>query len=235
MKILVMDTTTRNGSLAIADGPAVLAERQFLAERSVADLLPLLIRQSLDDAGLRMQDLEGVGVAVGPGSFTGLRVGVAAAKGIAYALRIPVAGYSSLAMLAMNFPSAAHPVLCLHDARKQEVYAGLYRVTDHPVLLAPEAAMAPVDLGRLVTEPTILAGDGAVVYADQLRRTLGELAILPDPSCHRSRGINGIPLALRVFGDGGGVGAEALLPRYLRLSEAELSRALQRAGGSDSG
>lgn len=235
MKLLVIDTTSRCGSLAIADDTGILAERQFLAERSVADRLPLLIRQAMEEARLDMAALEGIGVAVGPGSFTGLRVGVAAAKGLAYALRVPVAGYSSLAMLAMNFPYAAHPVFCLQDARKQEVYAGLYRVTDQPLLLAPEAALPPAAIAERITEPTILAGEGAMVYADLLRQRLGELALFPDPVHHRTRGVNGIALARRIFAAGGGVGAQTLQPRYLRLSEAELSR-LQRPGvGSDSG
>jgi tRNA threonylcarbamoyladenosine biosynthesis protein TsaB len=146
-----------------------------------------------------------------------------------------VAGYSSLALLAMNVPFAPHPVCCLHDARKQEVYAGLYRVTDHPSPLAPEEALSPAALVRRITEPTIFAGEGARVYGGLLREALGELAIFPDPVYHQGRGANGVALARRIFTDGGGVGAEKLLPRYLRLSEAELSRSERGGTGGDSG
>jgi tRNA threonylcarbamoyladenosine biosynthesis protein TsaB len=224
MKLLVIDTTSRNGIVAIGDDRGVLAEQLFAAERSAAALLPLLIRQAMDDARLEMSALQGIAVATGPGSFTGLRVGVAAAKGLAYALTLPVAGFSSLALLAMNFPFAANPVCILHDARKHEVYAGLYRMTDHPLPLAPEEAVPPEILAQRIKEPTIFAGEGASVYADLLRAALGEMAIFSDPVHNAPRGAAALALGLRVFASGGQKGPESLLPVYLRLSEAELSR-----------
>lgn len=235
MNLLVIDTTSRNGIVAIGNEGGVLAERFFTAERSAAALLPLLIRQAIDDARLEMTALEGIAVAVGPGSFTGLRVGVAAAKGLAYALSLPVAGFSSLALLAMNFPFAANPVCILHDARKQEVYAGLYRMTDQPLPLAAEEAVAPEILVRRIKEPTIFAGEGASVYRELLHDTLGDVAIFSDSSHNMPRGAAALALGRLVFASGGQSSPDSLLPVYLRLSEAELSRRGGALAGSDSG
>lgn len=235
MKLLTIDTATRYGSVAVASDEGVLAERRFMAERSSASRLPLIIRECMDEASLEMRHLEGIGVAVGPGSFTGLRVGVAAAKGLAYALDLPVAGFSSLAMLAMNFPFAAHPLCMLHDARKNEVYAGRYLMGSYPELLASEEAITPKILLQRISGPTIFAGEGAKVYGDLIRDVMGEDAIFPDPIHHLPRPANAVALTRRILSAGGGVSSETLLPVYLRLSEAELARAAAMCAESDSG
>lgn len=224
MKIITIDTTTRYGSIAIADGNVLLAEQLFIAGRSAAILLPQLIHKTVELARLTMDQLEGVGVAIGPGSFTGLRVGVAAAKGVAYSRDLPMAGFSSLALLALNFPHSSHQVCALHDARRHEVYAGLYSVTDSPLPLRPEAAISPEELVETIHETTIFTGEGATAYRILLEGRLGELARFASPMQSVPRAANAISLAQNVFEAGKAVSPDKILPLYLRLSEAEITR-----------
>lgn len=235
LRILVIDTSTRFGGVAVAQGGRLLAERVCSAERTIAARLPSLVEETMADAGLAMEELEAVGVVVGPGSFTGVRVGVAAAKGIAYALGIPVAPVSSLELLAMNFPHARHPVCAMHDARKGEVYAARYVVGALPLRQTPEEAIAPGVLLSQVTEPTIFAGEGALVFRELIESALGDLAIIPDPVYHLPRPAYAIPLVANVVRSGEQKSAEAILPVYLRQSEAELARRRAAEAGRDSG
>jgi tRNA threonylcarbamoyladenosine biosynthesis protein TsaB len=235
LRILVIDTSTRYGGVAVARGDGILAERLSVSERTIAARLPTLVQEVLADAGMTMAELQGVGVVVGPGSFTGVRVGVACAKGIAYALGIPVAPCSSLELLAMNFPHAGHPVCVMLDARKGEVYAACYEVGTLPQLLTQEAAIAPEMLIATVKVPTIFAGEGALVYRGLLESSLGDLAIIADPVFSVPRPAHAIPLVSGLFRSGRGQGAEALLPVYLRQSEAEIARRRGAEKGRDSG
>jgi tRNA threonylcarbamoyladenosine biosynthesis protein TsaB len=224
LRILVIDTSTRYGGVAVALGDGILAERLSVSERTIAARLPTLVEEVLADAGLAMEELQGVGVVAGPGSFTGVRVGVACAKGIAYALGLPLVPCSSLELLAMNFPHARYPVCVMLDARKGEVYAARYVVGNLPQLLTEEAAISPERLISTVKVPTIFAGEGALVYRGLLESSLGDLAIIADPVFSVPRPAHAIPLVTGRFRSGKVQGAEALLPVYLRQSEAEIAR-----------
>ena len=115
-------------------------------EKTLASRLLCSVDAVLGDAGFALADLDGIGVALGPGSFTGLRIGVATVKGLALAAGKPVAGFSSLAMLAMNLPWAAYPVCPMFDAKKKEVYTALYDCRDLPVQIIADCVVPP---GRL--------------------------------------------------------------------------------------
>jgi tRNA threonylcarbamoyladenosine biosynthesis protein TsaB len=177
------------------------------------------------DCGVAMDALDGFGVVHGPGAFTGLRVGIAAVKGLALATGKPVAGFSSLAMLAMNIPLAELPVCPLYDARKNEVYAGLYSMrSGFPESVRLDAVVAPEALAGWITEPTILLGDGALRYREQLTELLGDLAIFAPLNCHLPRASNGAIIARAALQRGASISPAGLLPVYLRLSEAEIAR-----------
>lgn len=235
LRILVIDTSTRYGGVAVAEGEKILAERLSVSERTIAARLPTLVEEVLADAGLTMAELQGVGVVVGPGSFTGVRVGVACAKGIAYALDIPVAPCSSLELLAMNFPHASHPVCVMLDARKGEVYAACFEVTTLPRPLTEQVAISPEKLISTVEVPMIFAGEGALVYRGLLESSLGNLAFIADPVFSVPRPAHAIPLVTGLLRSGKGQGAATVLPIYLRQSEAEIARRRGAENGRDSG
>ena len=191
--------------------------------------LPGALSDLLAAAGRKLVEVEGYAIGLGPGSFTGLRIGLATWKGLAYACRRPIAGASSLAALALAAaPGAEEGALLvpLLDARKGEVYAGFYRVRgEAAVLAAPEAALAPaalalrlVELGRAGERPVAL-GEGLLAYAEALA-AVPRLAVEPAaPSALAVARLCAPELAgaahdrQRLY---------ALEPHYLRASEAEV-------------
>ncbi len=127
MKILGIETSTAVGSLSLFQGKKVLGSEEIDAQLSHSALLLPRLESLLRRAGVRLSDLDGIGVGLGPGSFTGLRVGLAAGKGLAYALKVPLAGVSSFAALAQQFISPGGMVAVTADARRGRLYAALYR------------------------------------------------------------------------------------------------------------
>jgi tRNA threonylcarbamoyladenosine biosynthesis protein TsaB len=127
LKLLTIDTSTATCSVCLTIGEKVVSEYLLNVEKTLASRLIRSVDAALSEAGLGVTDLDGIGVALGPGSFTGLRVGVATVKGLALAAGKPVAGFSSLAMLAMNLPWAAYPV-CPHVRceKERDLHCGLY-------------------------------------------------------------------------------------------------------------
>jgi tRNA threonylcarbamoyladenosine biosynthesis protein TsaB len=181
--ILALDSASSSLSLALLEDRG--GDLFPLFERRVPDggkhghRLPQALEELLADAGLGVQDLEACAVGLGPGSFTGLRVGLATMKGLCYARRIPLSGASSLRAMARE-ETRRRPAsgLCvpLLDARRGEVYAGLYRGPEAEPI-AEEAVLPPTGLpGWLAAHgaaEATLFGDGAHAYLDQLRSTLG--------------------------------------------------------------
>ena len=229
MKLLTIDTSTSTSSVALTDAGKLLSEYLLNLEKTLASSLVRAIDAALRETGLGMADLDGIGVALGPGSFTGLRVGAATAKGLALASGKPVAGFSSLAMLAMNLPWAACPVCPMFDARKNEVYTALYDCRERPEAKMADCVVSPVDFLENIAGPTIFVGDGAMKYRDLIVSRLGESAVFAPPYTHQPRASRGASLTREVFSQGETVSIASLAPVYIRPSEAELAK-LKREG-----
>lgn len=224
MKILTVDTSTQVSSVALTTGERLIAEQLLNLERPRSEQLLQAVDTLLKAAGMRIADCDGFGVALGPGSFTGARVAVATVKGLALATGKPVAGFSSLAMLAMNMPLAQYPVCPMFDARKKEVYAGLYRCDDVPEPMSPDCVAPPARFIQRIDGPTIFVGEGALLYRELISGMLGGQAIFAPSSCHLPRASMGALLAKRAFDRGEAVPPDLLAPAYIRPSEAELAR-----------
>ncbi len=224
MNLLTIDTSTSSCSVALSCDGVLVAEHLVSQGKTLTSRLLSCVDAVLKDAGLAAGDLDGFGVALGPGSFTGLRVGIATVKGLALAARKPVAGFSSLAMLAMNLPWASHPVCPLFDARKKEVYAGLYDCRDFPLPLHPDCVAPPEAVLDRLDGPVIFVGEGAARYRDLIVARLGEKALFAPSSAHLPRASAGALLASLAFSRGEAIPPELLLPVYIRPSEAELAR-----------
>jgi tRNA threonylcarbamoyladenosine biosynthesis protein TsaB len=225
VKILTIDTSTTTNSVAVTVDGHLLAEYLVNPDRNNSSSLMTGLDLVMTSAGLTVDSLDVIGVTLGPGSFTGVRIGIATVKGLALASGKPVVAFSSLAMLAMNLPYAAYPVCPMFDAKKNEVYAALYRCRELPEKLLDECVAPPADLLAQIRVPTLFIGSGALRYRDLIVDTLGEMAIFVPSVCHQPRAAAGAILAADLYSRGEFTSpGDALVPSYLRASEAELAR-----------
>jgi tRNA threonylcarbamoyladenosine biosynthesis protein TsaB len=221
--LLVVDTATPAGSVALSRGTTVLGEIALNVRKNHTDRLLLIIQQLLKDADLSLGHLDAFGVVLGPGSFTGLRVGVATIKGLALATDRPVVGVSSLATLAIQVPLSAFPVCALLDARKSEVYAGMFCwAKDRLQSLGEETVLPPARLLDSLDQELIFIGDGALVYRDLIVDRLGSRAHFPPWPLHMPRASSAASLALDALRQQQVIPLERLVPAYIRPSEAEV-------------
>jgi len=205
----------------VRDG-AVLAEGVHRESRSHTASLPLLVERVLGEAGLALEDVEGIAVSIGPGSFTGLRVGLALAKGLAFAGGLPLVGVPTLEALAWVADAEPGTSLCAAlDARKREVYAALFTATaEGPRRLTPDLALAPAALAARLPRPCTLVGDAGEVYGD----VLGAHAHLLPFATHHPRGGVIARLGAARLAAGEAANAGTLEPVYVRPPDAELPR-----------
>ncbi|MDD2581217.1 MAG: tRNA (adenosine(37)-N6)-threonylcarbamoyltransferase complex dimerization subunit type 1 TsaB [Desulfuromonadaceae bacterium] len=229
MNILAIDTSTSLASIAVAVDEQVVAESLVNTNRTLSARLVPEIERLLATAGLGISDIDIFASATGPGSFTGIRGGVATIQGLALALGKPCTGFSSLAMLAMNFSLATTLVCPMLDARKSEVYAALYdcsaaipspRIND--CVLSPTAFLDQIV--AMSRDKVIFAGDGALRYHDLIAERLGDQAIFAPFPSHNSHAANGITLAQHAFRHDELKEPSQLLPVYLRASDAEINK-----------
>ena len=224
MKILTIDTSTTACSVAVSVNDELVSSCLGSRGRALSARILDMVAFVLKGAGLELEELDGFGVAVGPGSFTGLRVGLSTVMGLALATGKPVAGFSALAMLAMNLPWASHPVCPMFDARKKEVYTGLYECRDIPGTLMADRVVAPEQFLESLDGTVIFIGEGAVRYREQIVALLGERALFAPPGVNLPHASAGAILGAKAFARGAGVPPEQLTPVYIRPSEAELAR-----------
>ncbi len=218
MRVLALDTSTLAGSVALVEGDRTVAESLLDIRLTHSERLMPAVDQLLREAGWRPGDLEGVAVATGPGSFTGLRIGVSAAKGLALALSIPVAVVPTLDAMAAALPFAEWPVCPVLVARRDEVYVSLYRWDGTAMRREWDyLALPPHAVGERLQERVILTGEGAP-------RITSPFAVLaPRWRWSPSAAIVGHLGAQRLRA-GESVGAAELVPLYVRPSQAELTR-----------
>ncbi|MBI4685217.1 MAG: tRNA (adenosine(37)-N6)-threonylcarbamoyltransferase complex dimerization subunit type 1 TsaB [Nitrospirae bacterium] len=228
MKILAIDTSTMLGGIAITDDERLIAESRLNVKSTHSERLMTEIEHCLKQSGLKISDIDVFAVAIGPGSFTGLRIGLSTVKGFSYATGKPIVSVPTLETFAWNFPYSKYPVSPMLDARKKEVYAALFRWENETFLkVKRETSVKPDEylldvLSQMPDEKFIFTGDGATLYKDKITEILGEKAIfastakmVPAPS---NVAVLGLKKALqKEFSD-----PLRLIPFYIRRSEAEL-------------
>ena len=230
VNILAIDTSTSMASVAINIEERIAAEATFSTDRTLSARLIPEIERLLALAGVAVADIDLFAASTGPGSFTGVRGGVATVQGLALAGGKPCVGFSSLTLLAMNFPLAAHPVCALLDARKSEVYAAAFDCsTTIPTTQISDCVLPPerfLELLRATTsKPVIFCGDGAVRYRDLIAEHMGRQAVFAPFPLNTAHASNAALLARHAFQNGESLAPSRLLPTYLRASEAEIHRA----------
>jgi tRNA threonylcarbamoyladenosine biosynthesis protein TsaB len=216
-------------TVAIAAGEKIAAGSTFNTDRTLSARLIPEIGRLLELSGITIADIDLFAASTGPGSFTGVRGGIATVQGLALAGGKPCVGFSSLSLLAMNFPLATHPVCSLLDARKSEVYAALFDCSSTiPSAMISDSVLPPERLLEIILKtidtPVIFCGDGAVRYHDQIAGRLGAQALFAPFPLNTAHAFNAVPLALHAFYNCGPSEPCRLLPTYLRASDAEINR-----------
>jgi tRNA threonylcarbamoyladenosine biosynthesis protein TsaB len=226
MKILAIDTSTRVGSIAVVEGPLLKAQQILNISATHNQRLLPGIERILNDAGWSLEDLDGFAVSLGPGSFTGLRIGLSIVKGLAWATGKPLAGVPTLDALAANVSFVPYKICPILDARKGEIYTALYRQGDEgiPQRLTSYMALKPEELVALISETTLLVGDGFLSYGDYLKRELGNRLVLAPPHLSVIHASSVAWLGWHRLRAGEHEDISSCTPLYVRPSEAELSR-----------
>jgi tRNA threonylcarbamoyladenosine biosynthesis protein TsaB len=224
MKVLGIDTSTPCGSVGLVDEDRIVADHILNIPVTHSERLLSSVEEVLREAGYTLEDMDGWALSIGPGSFTGLRIGVSAVKGLAFATGKPVAGVPTLDILASQIAPTPYLICPVLDARKGEVYTALYRYEDgnFPGRLSPYQACRPEALAGQIREKTIFIGDGVKTYGDLLRNHLPSLAVFPVSSLHLPYGSTVACLGLDLLRRGKELDLAAFTPIYVRPSEAEL-------------
>ena len=226
MKILAIETSTSVGSIALVEGAILKAQNLLNVGPTHNQRLLPGIDRILSDSGWTLDELDGMAVSIGPGSFTGLRIGLSMVKGLAWATGKPLAGVPTLDALAANVPLVSQLICPALDARKGEIYTALYRLgTDRgPERLTPYMALKPEELVELITEETVIVGDALLRYGDYLQNELGDRLQRIPPHLHIVHASCVAWLASHRLRQGLEDDVSSCTPLYVRRSEAELSR-----------
>lgn len=242
MVVLALDTTMRGGSCALARDGAVVREQAGDASVSQATRLPLELMTLLEEARTALREVDLFAVATGPGSFTGLRVGIATMQGLAFAEGKPLIGVSTFEALAAIGGAAAHGapgassqppprgcrIATWVDAWRGDVFAALY---DGGREVAAPVVGHPAELLASLRGPMLFIGDGAAIHAGLIRQTLGGGAWIAEPADPLLAGTIAASASARARA-GEAPPPHAIRPLYVRRSDAELARMARDARAS---
>ena len=224
MKILAVDTSATAASVAVAEENKLIGEFSINTALTHSQTLMPMVDELLKNTGLSVNDIDAVAVNAGPGSFTGVRLGVAAVKGIAFPKNLPCVSVSTLESMAYNMLGNDCIVCSVMDARCSQVYNALFRVKGCTVTrMTDDRALSLTDLKnelQNINEKVVLVGDGAVLCSKFLGEELENIMLAP----FNNRIQTASSFAYAAFekiNNGETVKADELMPVYLRLPQAQ--------------
>ncbi len=225
MKILAVDTATETCSVAVVDGDTPLSELTLTRDQTHSKHIMDMIDFILGISGLTISDIYGFAVTKGPGSFTGLRIGISTAKGLAFASDKPIVGVSTLDALAFQFALSPYLISPFLDARKGEVYFSRYRSVNgiltkemQQQVLPPERAVCDIK------EPTLFVGNGAIVYKNIIQDQVGKFAHFAPMSNNIVKAASVALLSMDRFKEDKTDDISTFVPCYIRKSDAEIKK-----------
>ena len=224
MKILAVDTSATAASVAVAEENKLIGEFSINTALTHSQTLMPMVDELLNNTGLSVNDIDAVAVNAGPGSFTGVRIGVAAVKGIAFPKNLPCVSVSTLESMAYNMLGNDCVVCSVMDARCSQVYNALFRVKGCTVTrMTDDRALSLTDLKnelRNINEKVVLVGDGAVLCSKFLGEELENIMLAPFNN--RIQTASSVAYAaFEKINNGETVKADELMPVYLRLPQAQ--------------
>ena len=224
MRILAVDTATTSCSVAIVDKTSLLSEFTLYREQTHSKHLMDMIKAALRMSGLNFSDLDGFAVTRGPGSFTGLRIGISTIKGLAVALEKPVVGVSSLEALALQVSYSRDLICPILDARKGEVYFSRYRFLNGHLKNQTKERVAPPDKAvDDLSESCLFVGNGALLYKEMILEKMGKFASFAPLIQNTIRASTMAYLSMAKFEKNDTDDIEKISPYYIRKSDAELN------------
>ena len=234
MRILALETSAKAVSAAVTEDGRLLALGLQDSGLTHSRTLMPIVEHLLKNTDLAMADMDAIAVAVGPGSFTGIRIGVSAAKGLAFAAEKPTVAVSTLVAMARNVAFAGGLIICAMDARRQQIYNALFDAGNGESLtrLTPDRAVALADLAKELRDdprPKTIVGDGAKLCLEALE-TAGITCRLAPPQLVMQNAMSVALEAEEIAKAGGLVSAQALAPVYLRPPQAERLRTERERG-----
>lgn len=227
MKILAFETSAKAASVALTQEGKLLGECYQNTGLTHSQTLMVMAQDLLQQCGVAISQLDAVAVAKGPGSFTGVRIGVAAAKGLAWGAELPCVGVSTLSAMAVGLGAWQGYVCPVMDARRSQVYNALFHVDcGKYTRIREDRAISLQELGEDVknlSQPIFLVGDGSVLCYNTLLEAVPALVLPPEHRMHQ-RAVGVALEAQRMMQEGAIPPAAELVPNYLRLSQAERER-----------
>ena len=225
---LGIETSSLVSSVALMDESCLIGELTIQAGLTHSEQLVPHIDMLLRASQVKKSELKGIMVSIGPGSFTGLRIGMGTAKAMAYALQIPLYGVMTMDSLARNVAYTDRTICTIIDAQKKHVYAGIYKYEGNELVCKEEhfviAANDLLDRLRASEEHVVFLGDGVPVYKEEILEKMGDLAIFAPAHANRQRAAAVGTLAQVYFAQGIYESADEFVPEYLRKSQAERER-----------
>ncbi len=225
MRILAIDTSSMVASAAVTDQEKLVAEYIINHKKTHSEQLMPIIEQVLESCNISIREIDAIAVSSGPGSFTGLRIGAATAKGLAHVINKKVIGISTLDGLAFNLPYCQGIICPIMDARRNQVYTALYKWDQGNFYkIKPHCAIALSELIeelKAEEEMVVFLGDGVPVHRQLLREQLGHRARFAPRNADRQRASSIAVLAAQALERGEGQSGDTFVPFYLRKSQAE--------------
>lgn len=237
MKVLGIDSSGMVASIAVVEDMQMLGEYTINYKKTHSQTLLPMLDEVTKMIELDLADIDVIAVAAGPGSFTGLRIGSATAKGLGLALKKPLVSVPTLEGIAFNFCGSDKVICPMMDARRSQVYTGIYEFDGNTLRKVEDQMAVPVEeiLEKLNTigKEVVLAGDGVSVYMEQIEKYLKVPYLVAPAHLNRQRAGAVAVLGMQYAKEGKTETAMEHQPDYLRLSQAERERAEKQAGKQD--
>ena len=224
MRILGIDTSSPTGSVALVDNGDVISESLLNSSKNYSDKLLIEVDAILNSSKTKLNQIDGFVITTGPGSFTGLRVGMSLLKGLILATQKPFASVNTLDAYAETVQPGPYAICPVLDARKKEVYTALYNSKNGLcVRETPDQAITPMELCDQIKKPTAFVGNGLVAYRELLSSRLRKKYMHNAPLKKLTVAASAVLIASRDFKKNLQNNLDSLTINYIRPSEAELN------------
>lgn len=224
MKLMAIDTSGPNCSVAVLDEQKIVAHFHINIGKTHSETLLPLVDELSQITNLRLEDMDAFACCVGPGSFTGIRIGIATVKGFALSLNKPVISVSTLEGLAYNISAFDGLICSILNANHHNVYAALYTFDGTPKMMGDyftDSIESLIEAIKKHSEKVLFVGDGAIAYQEMLQKELKEQAVFVPHHCNEQSAVSIARVALHKLQNHELETVDGLHPLYLRKSQAE--------------